>query len=197
MFTGCAVDVLGALVAERAAHLVVAPAERILAYLRTAGTALCDCRGRKRDEIENVATIQRSFVGLAFVNDLAQRRISGLQQRGLRVHLHGLGAAPISRMASMRTVCCTCTSMDSRLKCLKPVLSTSTVYPPGFTLTKEYNPFWSVVNICFSPVAVLVSVTCAPGIAAPEASLTVPEIDPKVDCPWAVRHSRGTAPLRG
>jgi hypothetical protein len=34
---------------------------------------------------------------------------------------------------------------------------------------------------------VLVSVTSAPPIAAPEASLTVPEIEPKVDCPRAVK----------
>ena len=34
---------------------------------------------------------------------------------------------------------------------------------------------------------VLVSVTCAPEIAAPVASLTVPETEPKVDCPRAVK----------
>ena len=40
------VNVLGALVAERAAHLVVAPAERILPHLRTAGATLRDGSGR-------------------------------------------------------------------------------------------------------------------------------------------------------
>ena len=47
--------------------------------------------GDRGDEVENVAAIQRSFVGFAFVNDLAKRRIIGLQQWSLRGDFHGLG----------------------------------------------------------------------------------------------------------
>src|ERR1700757_2583050 len=95
--------------------------------------------------------------------------------------------APTSIRASMRTLCCTCTTMGSRVKCLKPGFSTSMRYSPGVKLTKEYNPSWPVVNVSFALVAVLVSVTCASGTAAPDASETVPEIDPKVDWPRAVK----------
>ena len=44
-------------------------------------------------------------------------------------------------------------------------------------------------------MAVLVSVTSAPEIAAPEASLTVPEIEPKVDWPRAVKQPPSKSPV--
>jgi hypothetical protein len=50
-------------------------------------------------------------------------------------------------------------------------------------LTKEYRPSSLVVKVCFADVAALVRVSCAPATAEPEASVTVPEIEPKVD--WA------------
>src|SRR5579863_2822329 len=90
--------------------------------------------------------------------------------------------APSSMGTSMRTACWTCTTTDSRLKCLKPVLSASRVYAPGFKLTKEYSPSGPVVKVCLALVATLVKVTCTSATAAPEASITVPEIEPKVDC---------------
>jgi hypothetical protein len=60
----------------------------------------------------------------------------------------------------------------------------SSRYSPGITFTKEYVPWSLVVWVCFSEVPVLVSVTCAPTTAAPEGSVTAPETDPYVDCPW-------------
>src|SRR6202022_3325848 len=76
---------------ERPTDLVIAPAERILANLRSAGTALLDGRGRKRDEVENVAAIQRNLVSLAFVDDLTKGRRVWLQQRRLTAHFYCLG----------------------------------------------------------------------------------------------------------
>ena len=62
-----AVEVLRALIAERASYLVIAPAKRILADGSAARSALRNRRGRNRDQVENVAAIQRKFVGLALL----------------------------------------------------------------------------------------------------------------------------------
>src|ERR1700722_4718140 len=83
---------------------------------------------------------------------------------------------------SMETACCTCTLMGSRRKCLKPAFSTLRLYAPGLRFTNEYNPSGLVVNVSVEPVPWLVSVTTAPAMEAPDASETVPESEPKVDC---------------
>src|SRR6266404_10000988 len=70
----------------------------------------------------------------------------------------------------------------------------SSRYSPGITFTKEYVPWSFVVWVCFSDVPVLVSVTCAPTTAAPEASVTAPDTDPYVDCPWTEREDVRTMP---
>src|SRR5437899_3029397 len=54
-----AIEVLGALVSERAAHLIIAPAERIHSDWCSSRTTLGNYRRRQDDEIENIAAIQR------------------------------------------------------------------------------------------------------------------------------------------
>src|SRR5258706_5003609 len=70
----------------------------------------------------------------------------------------------------------------------------SSGYSPGITFTKEYAPWLFVVWVCFSDVPVLVTVPCAPTPAAREASVTAPETDPYVDCPWTQREDVKTMP---
>src|ERR1700751_6107749 len=86
--------------------------------------------------------------------------------------------SPTCTLKSMRVLCPTSTRTSGRLTRLKPVFSTSKRYLPGFRLTNEYRPSLPVGCECFSPVRRFVKVTCASETAAPEVSVTAPEIDP-------------------
>ena len=69
-----AVEVLSALIAERTGHLIVAPAEGVLAYRSAARAALGDGARRQGNQVEYVAAVERDFVGGALVDNLTKSR---------------------------------------------------------------------------------------------------------------------------
>src|ERR1700722_2759800 len=91
--------------------------------------------------------------------------------------------SPTWRAASIRVFCCTSTVIAGRAKCLYPCFSTSTRYCPGNRFTKVKSPSAPLDWVRFSEVPMLVNVTLASVTAAPDASVTAPEIEPYVD--WA------------
>ena len=65
---------------------------------------------------------------------------------------------------------------------LKPVRSTVTVYVPMGISETRYSPDDPLSATWLNPVALFVTLTLAPGMAAPEESVTVPAIVPR--SPW-------------
>src|SRR6185437_13686783 len=68
---------------------------------------------------------------------------------------------------------------------LKPGDVTVRLYTPIGSSGKRYSPAEVDTVETLSPVASLVATTFAPGINAPEVSLTTPAKDPRTDCPSA------------
>src|SRR5450631_2808462 len=66
----------------------------------------------------------------------------------------------------------------------KPTASAVTEYSPEFTSEKLYRPSWPVLTERLIPVAVAVSITLAPGTAAPDGSVSTPLTEPAC---WAGR----------
>ena len=64
----------------------------------------------------------------------------------------------------------------------KPVRATVTTYWPALTLLNKYAPSPSVVVVRSVFSSTLCRATAAPGIAAPDESVTMPRILPNVDC---------------
>ena len=75
------VEVLCALIAKRSVDLVVSPTERIHSNRGSGGTALRHNRRSQFDQIENIAPVQRQFIGLALFHNGAHRRRFGVEQR--------------------------------------------------------------------------------------------------------------------
>jgi len=68
---------------------------------------------------------------------------------------------------------------------LKPLISAVTLYVPVGSIGAVYSPLGSVITARVRPVDVFVSVTLAPGIAAPDESRTVPRMVPLTAWPDA------------
>src|SRR5262249_32292070 len=75
------------------------------------------------------------------------------------------------------------TTMPDCSYALKPVSSTRSLYVPGGRAGMAYNPPSVVTVLAVTLVAALVAVTVAPGMTAPELSVTVPVRTPRSD--WA------------
>src|ERR1700730_8948874 len=56
---GLAIKVLRTLIGERTSDLVIAPTEWVLAYWRTTGSSLRNCRRGNYDQIEDIPAVQR------------------------------------------------------------------------------------------------------------------------------------------
>src|ERR1700678_125546 len=120
-WVGMTIQILCALICERTANLIVAPAKRVLPD----GSSTCAALGyhgrSSGKQVENVASVQRKLIGLARVNHLAQRGGFGLEQRRLRCNfddltdfanlqrrIHGRGLLHLDSDVSAREVLKTC-----------------------------------------------------------------------------------------
>src|SRR5207247_2754068 len=77
---------------------------------------------------------------------------------------------------------------------LKPVSSTRTLYVPGWSARIAEKPPSVVTVLAETFVAVLVAVTDAPGITAPELSVTVPVRTPRSDWGYAGNERQSSTP---
>ncbi len=84
---------------------------------------------------------------------------------------------PTSSLASTRTFSLACNRIPFCSYLRNPVCSTSRLYEPTGSSVNTKPPLWSVVAVRVRPVAVLVTVTFAPGTVAAWASVTVPNSD--------------------
>src|SRR5271154_6556668 len=69
---GLTIQILRTLICKRPTNLVIAPTKRVLAHWGSTGTTLSDRRRRDRDQVEDVASVQRQLIGFALFHDLAQ-----------------------------------------------------------------------------------------------------------------------------
>src|SRR5882724_3692301 len=69
---GLTVEVLGTLVGERTSDLVIAPAEWVLAHRRAAGSSLSNRCRRDRNQVKDISSVQRQFIGLALIYHLTE-----------------------------------------------------------------------------------------------------------------------------
>src|SRR5262245_7863315 len=104
---------------------------------------------------------------------------------------------PTSSRAFTRTFVSTVSSMSESVAVLNPGSSATILYLPVGSEGAVYSPAWSVTMVRVRPVPWFVSVTVAPGTAAPDVSVTVPRIVPVTA--WAARptgrrHSATTRP---
>src|ERR1700730_2932697 len=65
---------------------------------------------------------------------------------------------------------------------LKPLASTRAEYVPGSRSGATYSPAWPVVKVRETPLWASKTVTMAPAIVPPLASVTVPEMRPRLPC---------------
>ena len=86
--------------------------------------------------------------------------------------------APICSCTLMRTRWSTPRSMSGIVTVLKPGSSDTSRYLPVGSDGAVYSPTESVTTVRVSPVPRLVSVTVAPGTAAPVVSVTEPRMVP-------------------
>src|SRR5712692_6587938 len=86
---------------------------------------------------------------------------------------------PNSSVKLTRAVCCTCNS-TSRVAVLKPSSSLFTVYVPGGNAGKSNRPTSLLTVVRVALVALLTTVTVAPGTTAPVESFTSPVMVPSV-----------------
>src|SRR6266446_1216543 len=91
-------------------------------------------------------------------------------------------AAPMSIFMLRAVTSATCSSTLLSVSFLKPVLITVTVYVPGSSSGNEKLPCSLVVVLRVAVVRSLVTLTVAPGTAAPLGSVTDPVIRPVIFC---------------
>ena len=79
-----------------------------------------------------------------------------------------------------------CTATFFRLVVPNPVAVALSVYVPAGRFVMRYSPLALVVLVVFTPVASFVAVTVTLGMAAPEASVTVPTKSPLMTRPFSL-----------
>src|SRR5712692_7861210 len=100
---------------------------------------------------------------------------------------------PNSSVKLTRAVCCTCNS-TSRVAVLKPSSSLFTVYVPGGNAGKSNRPTSLLTVVRVALVALLTTVTVAPGTTAPVESFTSPVMVPSVCATHGAQRSNHVSP---
>src|SRR5712692_5572702 len=100
---------------------------------------------------------------------------------------------PNSSVKLTRAVCCTCNS-TSRVAVLKPSSSLFTVYVPGGNAGKSNRPTSLLTVVRVALVALLTTVTVAPGTTAPVESFTSPVMVPSVCATHGAQRSNHVNP---
>src|SRR5277367_5897197 len=157
------IQVFRALVGEGTAHLIVSPAEWVLADWSAARTALGNSGRGQENQVKYVAAIKRNIVRLALVYDLTERRGVRCQKWSFRRHFDRLTlGADFQRNVNARANL----HLNGNIRA-PDVLEARLIH---------FDRVRTRVQVDERILSV------ASGTAEPEASVTVPVIDPKVDC---------------